>query len=98
MQDVELNKFNELKLTWYAKTTKYIAYDFVLENLDFLIEFVNFILVYAKENNCIPDILIHKKLHVRVEIYNKESGGFGENEIQIAKDIETFFIEKYKHE
>ncbi|MBP9759208.1 4a-hydroxytetrahydrobiopterin dehydratase [Candidatus Dojkabacteria bacterium] len=95
---MELNKFNALKLLWYIRKSKFIANDFIFENIDQVIEFVNIVLNRAKEVNYIPDIVIHKRTHVRIELYNKEVGGFGSQELDFAKDIENIYIEKYKHE
>ncbi len=88
-------KINELKLTWFVKGKSLIAYDFDLKEFNKALDFVNKIAAELINEETHPDMIIHKNSHVRLELYNKNKGGFNNKEIELAKRIENIFITNY---
>lgn len=87
-------KIKELQLTWFVKGKSLIAYDFDLKEFNKAVDFVNKI---AEINTSdYPDLIVHKRTHVRVELYNKEKGSFNNEEIELAKSIENIYFTNFQ--
>lgn len=84
-----------LKLDWYKRNSKYLAYDFGFEDPSKAIAFINRILQYSQQVDYYPDLIFHKKNHVRIELYDKTRGSFTSAEIRIAAEIENIYLNEF---
>jgi pterin-4a-carbinolamine dehydratase len=98
MQDEETqSKLKNLKLDWFIKGQKYMAYDFDMKDFQRVSEFVDEIKTSCEGSNSHPDMLIHKNYHIRLELYDKDKGNFGPKEVELAEKIENIFMNKFQN-
>lgn len=98
MQDADIQaKLKNLKLDWFVKGKKFMAYDFEMKDFQKVSEFVDEIKTSCEGLDSHPDLLIHKNCHIRLELYDKKNGNFGAKEVELAEKIENIYVNKFQN-